>query len=253
MTDRARRGLENFLSRRARPPRELRDTLALPDGPLPLLVRPHNTARRMTLRLSPDGNEARVTVPFGIPLREGADFARSRTGWIATQRAAAPGQRTLGHGEILPFRGTDLRIHWAADAARAPRIMDDALHIGGPEDNVARRIQRWLEGEALELCLADLLEYCEAAAVPAPEIRLSRAQRRWGSCSSGGTVRINWRLVMAPDAVRRSVVAHEVAHLVHFDHSPAFHALLARIFGPGLPAADRWLKREGRSLYRHFG
>ena len=58
---------------------------------------------------------------------------------------------------------------------------------------------------------------------------------------------------MAPDEVRRSVVAHEVAHLVHFDHSPAFHALLARLHGPGLPAADRWLKSQGRSLYLHFG
>ena len=58
---------------------------------------------------------------------------------------------------------------------------------------------------------------------------------------------------MAPDEVRRSVIAHEVAHLVHFDHSPAFHALLARLFGAGLPAADRWLKREGRSLYGYFG
>jgi predicted metal-dependent hydrolase len=58
---------------------------------------------------------------------------------------------------------------------------------------------------------------------------------------------------MAPDAVRRSVVAHEVAHLTHFDHSPAFHAHLEALFEGDLPAANRWLKREGRSLYAHFG
>jgi predicted metal-dependent hydrolase len=49
------------------------------------------------------------------------------------------------------------------------------------------------------------------------------------------------------------VVAHEVAHLTHFDHSPAFHAHLAQLFDHDLPAADRWLKREGRSLYAAFG
>ena len=58
---------------------------------------------------------------------------------------------------------------------------------------------------------------------------------------------------MAPDFVRRSVVAHEVAHLVHFDHSPRFHALLAALFEGDLAAANRWLKREGRSLYAPFG
>ena len=58
---------------------------------------------------------------------------------------------------------------------------------------------------------------------------------------------------MAPDAVRRSVVAHEVAHLVHFDHSREFHALLARLFEGDVAEANRWLKAEGRSLYAWFG
>lgn len=253
MKDRARRGLENFLSRRARPPRELREELPLADGPLPLLVRPHATARRMTLRLSPDGNEARVTVPLGVPLREGANFALSRLSWLAAQRAAAPERKPVGHGDTVPFRGDELRIEWHAAAKRMPVASEGTLRLGGPRENLDRRIQRWLEAEALALCRADLAEYCRAAGVAMPDLRLSRATRRWGSCSTSGTVRINWRLVMAPDAVRRSVVAHEVAHLVHFDHSPQFHALLGRLFGAGLPAADRWLKREGRTLYRYFG
>ena len=58
---------------------------------------------------------------------------------------------------------------------------------------------------------------------------------------------------MAPDHVRRSVVAHEVAHLVHFDHSPAFHALLGELYEGDLRQADHWLKREGRRLYAAFG
>jgi predicted metal-dependent hydrolase len=66
-------------------------------------------------------------------------------------------------------------------------------------------------------------------------------------------VRLNWRLVMAPDDVRRSVVAHEVAHLVHFDHGMRFHALLGQIYEGEIAAANRWLKREGRSLYASFG
>lgn len=58
---------------------------------------------------------------------------------------------------------------------------------------------------------------------------------------------------MAPDFVRRSVVAHEVAHLDHFDHSPRFHARLAELFEGEIAEANRWLRREGRSLYAAFG
>jgi predicted metal-dependent hydrolase len=58
---------------------------------------------------------------------------------------------------------------------------------------------------------------------------------------------------MAPDFARRSVVAHEVAHLVHFDHSPRFHTLLANLFEGDVSEANAWLKREGRGLYLPFG
>jgi predicted metal-dependent hydrolase len=49
------------------------------------------------------------------------------------------------------------------------------------------------------------------------------------------------------------VVAHEVAHLVHFDHSPAFHALLGEIYEADIRIADQWLREHGRGLYASFG
>ena len=95
--------------------------------------------------------------------------------------------------------------------------------------------------------------YCDAARLDPVPVGLSRAQKRWGSCSDKRRIRINWRLVQAPDFVRRSVVAHEVAHLVHFDHSPAFHALLGSIYEGDIAVADKWLKDKGRTLYASFG
>ena len=110
-----------------------------------------------------------------------------------------------------------------------------------------------MQGEARALFSADLADYAPLAGVIVPPLALSNAQRRWGSCSTSGVVRLNWRLVMAPDHVRRSVVAHEVAHLVHFDHSPRFHAFLAEMFEGEIDAANRWLVRHGRSLYAPLG
>lgn len=225
---------------------------------LPVAVRRHPRARRLTMRLAPDGSEVRVTMPAWGRTREALEFAASRHDWLAGQLARLPQALAVVPGASLPYRGGELVVHWQASAARRPVLDGTRLVLGGPQDSLPQRLRRWLEAEALALMAADLAFYCQRAAVDLPDLRLSRAGRRWGSCSSARPgavrcVRVNWRLVMAPDHVRRSVVAHEVAHLLHFDHSPRFHALLADIFEHDVPSADGWLKANGRQLYAAFG
>jgi len=220
---------------------------------LPVALRRDARARRLTLRLAPDGSEVRLTVPRWCPEREAVAFAHARSAWLAEQLARVPERRPPEPGSSVLFRGQPLTIEWRENAPRIPRLEADRIVLGGPRERVAARIKRWLEREALRLLGEDLAFYAERAGIAVPQLRLTRAQRRWGSCSTSGTVRINWRLVQAPDFVRRSVVAHEIAHCLHFDHSPAFHAELDRLFEGDLGEADGWIKAHGRSLYASFG
>lgn len=220
---------------------------------VPIVIRRHARARRMILRLAQDGASATVTLPPWGRTADALAFASSRTDWLAEQLGRVPQREPPSAGGRLLYRGRALAIEWSPKARRTPLLVDDSIVLGGPEAGIGARVGRWLEKEALRLIQADLADYCAGAGIAAPALRLSRAKRRWGSCAGDGTIRINWRLVQAPDAVRRSVVAHEVAHLVHFDHSPAFHALLGTLFEGDVAAANRWLKREGRSLYAAFG
>lgn len=220
---------------------------------LPVVLRRTANARRMTMRLAPDGSEVRITLPSWGRSAEALEFAQRRKGWIAGQLAALPEAVELGDGATIAYLGEEFILRHDPKAPRKVRVASDALHIGGPGESLAPRLARWLEAEARALLTEDLAFYCERAQRPAPRLMLSRARRRWGSCARDGTIRINWRLVMAPEPVRRSVVAHEVAHLVHFDHSEQFHALLDELFEGDIRAANRWLKREGRNLYLPFG
>jgi predicted metal-dependent hydrolase len=220
---------------------------------VPLAVRRNAAARRMTMRLAPDGSEVRVTLPRWGRSAEALEFARSKADWLAVQLAKVPQAPVLSDGASLPYRGQTLVLRHDPAAPRKVRLNEFEIVAGGPDESLNRRLQRWLENEALRLLADDLADYCGRDGRTAPPLALSRAQRRWGSCAADGTIRINWRLIMAPDAVRRSVVAHEVAHLAHFDHSPAFHAHLDTLFEGDISSANRWLKREGRSLYAHFG
>ncbi len=220
---------------------------------VPLAIRRHARAKRLTMRLAPDGSEVRITLPRWGRTMDALVFADSRRDWLAAQLAAVPRVDPPLPGGTLRYRGERLSIEWDANLPRRPRLDGTAVRLGGPEATVTARLRRWLEAEALRVLEADLADYCARAGRAAPALRLSRAVRRWGSCSGKGCIRINWRLIQAPDAVRRSVVAHEVAHLVHFDHSPAFRALLGELFEGDLEAADAWLRREGRGLYAAFG
>jgi predicted metal-dependent hydrolase len=232
-------------------------TVTVGDRVLPLAIRRHARATRLTMRLAPDGSEVRITLPRWGRTLDALAFVRSRTEWLEGQLAAVPIATPPAPGATLAYRGERLAIEWNPRLPRRPALDEACIRLGGPEETVPARIRRWLESEALRLLGEDLAHYCALAGRPVPELRLTRAQRRWGSCSGpkgdGHCIRINWRLVQAPDGVRRSVVAHEVAHLVHFDHSPAFRALLARLFEGDLAAADDWLRREGRGLYAAFG
>lgn len=220
---------------------------------LPVEIRRLAHARRLTLRLAPDGSAARVTIPHWTPTAEAMAFVRARADWLEGQLAKLPAESTLADGATLPFRGQSLRIEHVPATPRRVRIAGGVLQVGGPAEGLPARLRRWLEGEARMLLAADLADYCASAGLECPRLLLSNAQRRWGSCSAKGELRLNWRLVMAPDSVRRSVVAHEVTHLLHFDHSPRFHATLARLYEGDIHEADRWLKRHGRELYRFFG
>lgn len=220
---------------------------------LPITIKRHPTAKRVVLRIAPDGKEARVTLPKWGRTADAIAFANSRVDWLARQIEALPKAAPPAPGGSLRYCGQDLAIDWRPDAPRKPKLEQATIWIGGPSESLVPRLQRWLEKEALRFMADDLDHFCTIAGVALPRLSLSRAHRRWGSCSTSGTVRINWRLVQAPENIRRSVVAHEVAHLVHFDHGPEFYAVLDRIFDGDLAAANLWLKNEGRSLYAAFG
>ena len=220
---------------------------------VPLAIRRHARATRLTMRLAPDGSEVRVTLPKWGRTSDAMVFAHKRIDWLEQQLAAVPRATPLEAGGTVLYRGTRVTLAWQPHLPRRPVLTEGSLALGGPAETVVPRVRRWLETEALRLLGDDLADYCARAGVAAPRLRLSRAVRRWGSCSGAGCIRINWRLIQAPDDVRRSVVAHEVAHLVHFDHSPAFRALLGKLFEGDIGQADAWLKRHGRGLYAAFG
>lgn len=205
-------------------------------------------ARGLTLRTDIVRQEVRVSLPVRAPVRQALALVARHRDWIAERFAAAPAHVPLTPGATFAFCGEPHELLWDPACGRQVLLADGLARVGGPEAGVERRLVRHLRAEALALMSGDARHYALRAGVAAPVLKLSDPRSRWGSCSSGGVLRLSWRLVMAPPWVRRAVVAHEVAHLVHMNHGPQFHALLASLYEGEVSAADCWLARHGAGL-----
>lgn len=218
--------------------------------PAPIQIRPLKSARRMRLRFDEVTGTLKLTCPSRTSRRAALAWVLDQREWIETQLARMSPAEPFAPGAIITVEGEQVRIVWDAVAPRIPVLRGNELRVGGPEAGVARRTENFLKRLALDTMSREVAEYAAAAGVMAASVTIGDAGSRWGSCSSQGRIRLSWRLIFAAPAVRRYVVAHEVAHLVHLDHSPKFKALEAGLYGPGLSEAKAMLRRIGPRLRR---
>ena len=214
----------------------------------PVDLRRSARAKSVILSVDAVAGSIRLTMPRHVSENRALAFARSRRDWLRGCIADAPEPVPIENGAQLALHGESHKICWSPDYFRKPERVAGEIRLGGPEDKVQERVIAWLKTEARRAYADDLAHYCDRAGENVPKLSIGDARRRWGSCSGKRAIRLNWRLVMAPPMIRRSVVAHEVAHLRHMNHSAAFYALLDSIFEGDRKAADRWLKQHGRGI-----
>jgi len=207
-------------------------------------------ARVMRLRVDPRTGCVLLTVPRRISRRRALDWAAGQRDWLEAALADVAPALAIEPGSAVPLHGVPNLVDWRADRPRRIEARDGRIVAGGPADGLEARVLRWLKQQALALLSSETRELAERAGRPIGRIGVGDPLSRWGSCSSSGAIRYSWRLILAPPFVRRATVAHEVAHLVHMDHGPAFHALVAELLGEDPRPARLWLKREGPALHR---
>ena len=211
-------------------------------------------ARRLRLRLDERRRVLKLTCPLRTSRRAALAWAAEQRAWVDTQLAEALPGEPFTPGAVIPLEGADIRLAWAADEARVPRLVAGELRCGGPQSAFPRRVESFLKAHALDILSRETAQIAAVAGVAPRAVRVGDADTRWGSCSAERRIRYSWRLILAPPAARRFVVAHEVAHLVHLDHGAAFKQLEARLFAQfrsgDVAAARSLLRRLGPRLKR---
>ncbi len=222
-------------------------------------------ARRYTLRVRFAARDAVLTMPQRGSLRDARAFAERHAAWIATRLRRLPEAIPFAPGAVAPLRGVDhLLTHrpqargvvWSEPLATCESLAEQedapqfALCVTGSVEHMPRRVSDFLKREARRDLEAAVARHTRTLGVPAKSVGLRDPVSRWGSCSATGSLNFSWRLIMAPPFVLDYLAAHEVAHLVHLDHSPRFWALVHSL-SKDVDHAEAWLTRQGAQLHKY--
>lgn len=225
------------------------DSFELPGRSVPLTWRRSTRARRISLRIEPRAGGVIVTLPARATVSAGRAVLQTYREWVAVRLAQLPASVSLGEGATVMLDGAPRRIVHRPDARGTAWLEGDAIHVAGDPAFIGRRVNDWLRLQARRQLGQMARDKAEGAGLTLRRVTIKDTSSRWGSCTAAGTLMFSWRLVMAPRPVQDYVVGHEVAHLRHMNHSPAFWALTDRLT-PHRELAHRWLAAHGAGLLR---
>ncbi len=202
-------------------------------------------SRRFSLRVSALDGRVTLSMPVRARVSEALLFAQSHEDWLKRALSRQVPVRGLDFGAVIPFEGRALTL---APGKGRIRLDDDRLHVPGEAAQLGPRLAAWIKAQARDR-LAQASDHYAGLLGRAPKrITLRDTRSRWGSCTHDGALMYSWRLVMAAPDVLAYVAAHECAHLVEMNHSPAFWAVVERLY-PGWQSRRDWLPQHGAGLH----
>ncbi len=180
-------------------------------------------------------------------------FVEEKAAWIrATQAKSRQMQRQAAHeyaeGETFYYLGQAIPLRLVEKGARPLELKDGHfILLASARLQAAALLTTWYKAEAARLLPARAALLAAFFGLKFGKVRISSARRRWGSCSTSGTISLSWRLVMAPAEVMDYVIVHELAHIMEKNHGPEFWARVAAM-QPDYKGRLKWLRANGHLL-----
>jgi len=226
-------------------------------------VRRSERAARKRIEVTP-GNVA-VIVPEGTSGQDVEEFVRRKRRWLhdkteeireEVERLRADTPQGFHSGAKILFRGRYLKLRVRTTEVERPTLTyRTAFHVqlprGVPQDErepvVRSLVEQWLEERLIEDVWEIVRRRGRPHALEPHGIRIKSQRTLWGSCGRDRVIRLDRKLSRVPKPVFEYVVVHELCHLEHRDHSPAFWDLVRRIL-PDFNERKEWLEAHEVTL-----
>lgn len=218
------------------------------------------SARRRTVSLEIRDAQLLVRAPVGVSERDLERFVQQKSLWIDSKiraqqalLARVPQYRYVT-GTCLPFMGEELTLEVAEGAVGRAERLGSALTVATSrrsrrpaEEQVRALVEGWYRAQSLERLTEKTRALSGRMGLECTAVNIRRTKSKWGHCTSRGEIQYNWQILLAPEPVVDYLVAHEVCHLRHHNHSRAFWHLVEQVC-PDYRRQRDWLKANGRCL-----
>ena len=194
---------------------------------MPVRIKWSTQARRLILRMDQTSEGGVLTVPSGTTKKEAVCMAQQNAAWLYAKIRDRPTRQMFYDGHVLSLLDTHVTIRHAPKERSGVQLDGSELIVSGKAEHVQRRVFDWLKGHTKDVI----------------------TRSRWGSCSHTGNLSFCWRLILTPNWVLNYVIAHEVSHLAHMNHGPAFWKTV-ETFEVETDRARTWLNKNSARLQR---
>lgn len=215
--------------------------------------------RRRTVRLTVERD---ATVSAAVPPdTDEAELAKAIAGkspWIYAklrQRAETGPRhppREITSGEGFPYLGRSYRLRLVEEAERPVRLHRGRLELRrdcAPDAQEAtRNLVRWYRRAGEPWLRRRIAPWAQRMEAEIAGLRVLPLGYRWGSCTPAGNINIHWATMQLSPVLVDYVLVHELAHLRHPDHGPAFWRAVERPL-PDFATRRTRLRQTGPSLW----
>ncbi len=180
-------------------------------------------------------------------LKENAAWVLEKKNKYDRYREQIP-DRQFKQGERFPFLGDQYEI--VVEQRPASQVVENEFRLARhhvEQTSIKRALETLYRRKARELFEDRANHFAEEMGVEYDKIEVRNQRTKWGSCSTTGTLGLNWRLMMAPPGVVDYIVVHELAHLREQNHSDEFWSVVAE-HDPEYEKHAEWLRNEGIQL-----
>ncbi len=218
------------------------------------------SAQRRSISIEVSNAQVIVRAPFFVAAIELEKFVLKKATWIQqklaqqTKQIDATPLRTYTTGSELPFFGQPLTLIITKQAQANVVQLGTQLLIGLgsrsrlPDEEQARRlVSLWYQRQALYFLTLKTDAAVRVLGLTYTDLTVKVTRSKWGHCTASGALQYNWQILLAPEPIVDYLVAHEVSHLRHHNHSPAFWQLVASLC-PDYKKNRAWLKTNGFQL-----
>ena len=191
-----------------------------------------------------------LSVPKYCSRKRAIKFVNENIDWIEENLRKLPSIKKFMPQDIISICGKQVTICHCPNARRGVWIEENILNVSGNIEFLHRRVKDYIKKQAQQNFLLRSKHLAEQLNCHINNVIIKDTKSRWGSCSVLSNINYNWRIALAPEYVIDYLMAHEVAHLRHPDHSDEFWHCVAML-NPQWKKGKIWLQEHGKNLYAY--